>query len=116
MKDTALPCEVCWEKEHRERDIGNLVDNITRYDLADVATLEVIGTNGELQETITEVCIESPYPADVNLIKPLVEQALEIRQRQIACKSSRSQCEWQQGEKEELIAALKECIKSQSLL
>ena len=115
LKETAPPCEVCWEKEHRERDIRNLVDNITRYDLADVATPEIIGTNGELQETIAEVCIESPYGAEVNLIKPLIKQAIDIRQRQIACCTSRLQDEWRQGEKDRLVAALKEYIKSQSL-
>ena len=115
LKETAPPCELCWGKEYRERDIRTLVDNIAKYDLAEIANPEITGTNGELQEVIAETCIESPYPPEVKLIKPVVKQAIGIRQRQIDCSSPRSQYEWQQGEKEELVTALKEYIEKQTL-
>ena len=114
LKDLAPPCELCWEKEYRERDIRTLVDNITKYDLAGVATLEITGTNGELQEIIAITCIESQYAAEVDLVKPVVKQAIDIRHRQIARCASSSQYEWRQGEKDELVATLKEYIKSQT--
>ena len=113
LKDMAPPCELCWEQEYRERDIRTLVDNITKYDLADVATLEITGTKGELQEIIANICIESQYAAEVDLVKPVVNQAIDVRQRQIARCASRSQCEWRQCENEELVATLKEYINSQ---
>ncbi len=115
LKDMAPPCELCWENESRERDIRTLVDNITKYDLADIATIEITGTNGELQEAVADICIESPYAAEANLIKPVVKLAVDIRQRQIASCTSRLQYEWRQGEKEELVATLKEYIKSQTV-
>ena len=114
LKDMAPPCELCWEKESRERDIRTLVENITKYDLADIAPLEITGTNGELQEIIADICIESQYAAEVDLVKPVVKQAIDVRKRQIARCASRSQYEWRQGENEELVATLKEYINSQT--
>ena len=116
LKDMAPPCELCWENQSREKDIRTLVDNITKYDFVDIAPLEITGTTGELQEAIAETYIESQYAAEVHLIKLVVEKAIDIRQRQIARCASRLQYEWQQGEKEELVATLKEHIKSQVVL
>ena len=113
LKNMAPPCELCWEREHRERDMRTLVDNITKYDFAAITTLEITGTNGELQEAVADVCIESQYPAEVNLIKPVVKEAIDIRQRQIAPCTPRLEHEWREGEKEEIVSALKEYIKSQ---
>ena len=115
LKDMAPPCELCWENEYRERDIRRLVDNITKYDLADTATLEITGTNEELQEAVADTCIESQYAAEANLIKRVVKQAVDIRQRQIASRPSRLPYEWRQGEKEELVATLKEYMESQTV-
>ena len=115
LKDMAPPCELCWQKEYRERDIRNLVDSITKYDLSDIATLEITGPNGELQEAVADTCIGSQCPAEVNLIKPVVKQSIEIRQRQIASNTSRLRYEWRQGEREELVAALTEYIKNQTI-
>ena len=114
LKDTAPPCDLCWEEKNRERDIRILVDNITKYDLADIAPLEITGANGELQEVVSGTCIECQYEAEANLVKQLVQQAIDIRQRQVASCAQRLQYEWRQGEKEELAAALKEYIKRQS--
>ena len=114
LKDMAPPCELCWEKESRERDLRILVDNITKYDLADVASLEITGTNGELQEIIAKICIESQCEAEVGLVKPMIKQAIDVRKRQIARCASRSQCEWRQGENEELVATLEKYINSQT--
>ena len=115
LKDTAPPCDLCWEEKNRERDIRILVDNITNYDLADIAPLEITGINGEFQEAVSDSCIECQYEAEVSLIKPVIKQAIDIRQRQIAPCASRFEYEWRQGEKEELAAALKEYIKSQTV-
>ena len=115
LKDMAPPCEQCWENEHREQDIRTLVDKITKYDLASIATIEITGTDGEFQESIAETCIESRYSAEVSLIKPVVKLAIDIRQRQIACCTSRLQYEWRQAEKEELVAELREYINRQKV-
>ena len=112
LKDMAPPCELCWYQEERQQQIRLLVDSITNYDLASIATPEVTGTNGELQQVVADICIDSPYPADVNLVKPVVKLAVDIRQRQVTAGASRLQYEWQQGEQEELVASLKEYIDS----
>ena len=54
------------------------------------------------------------YAAEVDLVKPVVKQAIDVRKRQIARCASRSQYEWRQGENEELVATLKEYINSQT--
>ena len=41
LKDMAPPCELCWEKEYRERDTRNLVESFIRYDFGDAATAEI---------------------------------------------------------------------------
>ena len=115
LKDMAPPCELCWENEHREQDIRTLVDKITKYDLASIATIEITGPDGEFQEAIAETCIESRYSAEVSLIKPVVKLAIDIRQRQIACRTSGLQYEWRQAEKEELVAELREYINRQKV-
>lgn len=113
LKDAAPQCDLCWEEENRERNIRTLVDNITEYDLADAAPLEITGANRELQQAVSDACIECRCKAEANLVKQLVEQAIDIRQRQVASCAQRLQYEWRQGEKEELAAALKEYIKRQ---
>ena len=115
IKHMAPPCEQCWEKEDREWDIRTLIDNITKYDLADVATLDITGTNGEFQEAIADICIESQCPAEANFMRSVVKQAIKIRQRQIASCTSRLCFEWRQGEEEELVATLNEFIKRQTV-
>ena len=115
LKDMAPPCDLCWEKERRERDIRALVDSITKYDLAVIATPEITGTDGEFQRVVADTCIESQCPAEVNLIKSVVNKAIDIREEQIARCVSRSQCKWLQDEKEKLADILKEYIKSQTM-
>ena len=112
LMDQAPPCELCWEDENRERDIRILVDKITKYDLAEVATPEIAGTNGELQEVVSEACIECQCPAEVEYIKRVIEVAIDTRKRQIASCSSGAQIEWQQDKKEELISTIGDFIKS----
>ncbi len=113
LKDKAPPCELCWEKEVQERDIRNLVDNITKYDLADMASPAITGTNGEFQKVVADACIESQCSADVDSVKVVVTLAIELRRKQIAPCAVRSRDEWRLGEKEELVAALKDHIDSQ---
>ena len=60
LKDAAPPCDLCWEQEGRERDIRTLVDNITDYDLVDMAPLAITGANRELQEAVSNACIDMP--------------------------------------------------------
>ena len=115
LKDMAPPCDLCWEQESRERDIRMLVDNITKYDLADIASAEITGTDGELQEVVVDTCIKSQCAAEVNFIKSVVKKAIDIRQGQIARNTLRPEQGWLQGEREELVAILEEYIKSQTV-
>ena len=111
LKEMAPPCDLCWEIEHREQDIRILVDNITKYDLADIATVKITGPEGELQKEIVEICNESQCQADANLIKQIVKEAIDIRQQQLTRCTSRTQYEWHKGEREELVANLREFIR-----
>ena len=115
LKEMVPPCDLCWEKEYQERDIRMLVDNITKYDLADIASAEITGTDGELQEVVVDTCIKSQCAAEVNVIKSVVKKAIDIRQGQIARNTLRPEQGWLQGEREELGAILEEYIKSQTV-
>ena len=114
LKDTAPACELCWEVEQRKRDVQTLVDNITKYDFAEIAPLEVIGSDGEFQLAIAETYIKSGRAAEAKLVRPVVKQALELRQKQIARCAPDSNSEWSRDEVEELKAATKRFISSQS--
>ena len=113
LKDTAPPCELCWEKDSRERDIRNLVESIIKNDLASVATQEITGTNGEFQEAVVTACIESQCLAEADPIREVVKQAIDFQRERNALSTSRLQQESLQGEHQELVAALKEYISSQ---
>ena len=115
LKENAPPCELCWDQEYRDRDIRILVDKVTKYDLAEIATAEIIGTNGEFQKVVADTCIQSQCAAEAGLIRIVVKQAINVRQQQFARNTSRLQGEWRQSEKEELVAALKEYIKRQTV-
>ena len=112
LKDTAAPCELCWVKDERMQDIEKLVESITKYDLAAIATLEITGTNGELQDAVVTACVESQCPANPDPIKRVVEKAIDIRKENAGPDSSRPKHEWQQDEQQELVVTLKEYISS----
>ena len=113
LKDTAPPCDLCWEKDSHEEHTRMLVEKITKYDLAREATEEITGENGELQDAVVAACIESKCPIEPNLIRQVVKQAIEFRQRRNALSASRLQHESLQGEHQELVAALNEYINNQ---
>ena len=115
LKEMVPPCDLYWEKEYQERDVRMLVDNITKYDLADIASTEITGTDGELQEVVVDTCIKSQCAAEVNFIKSVVKKAVDIRQGQIARNTLRREQGWLQGEREELVAILEVYIKSQTV-
>ena len=112
LKDAAPPCKLCWEKDQQKRDIRNLVESIMRYDLAYEATEEITGDNGKFQEAVVTACIESQCPAEPDLIREVVKQAIEIRQGHTAQDISRPKHEWSPDEHQELVAALKKYISS----
>ena len=94
LKECAPPCEKCWEKEILERGIRLLVEDITRYDLADIATTEITGENEEFQEAVIAVCTDKKCPAEAAPIKEIVRQAIEIRRRQLGSVTTNPQTEW----------------------
>ena len=114
LKEMAPPCELCWEKEYRERDTRNLVESFIRYDFGDAATAEITGADGELQEALVSLFVECDYTPEVNFLKPLVRQAITIRQEQISARTPGSQGEWLPDDKRELTETLREQIKGQS--
>ena len=113
VKDMAPSCELCWGVEQRNRDVHTLVDNITKYDFAEITPPEVVGADGEFQLVIAEAYIKSGRAADAKLVKPVVKQAIELRQEQIARCAPDSNSEWSRDEVEELMAATERFISSQ---
>ena len=114
LKEGALPCERCWEEEGRKRDIRLLVENITKYDLADTATREVTGDNGEFQEAVIAVCTESKCLAETASVKEIVKRAIEIRRKQTRLVAPDSQPEWTKQTTEDFSACLTTYIKKAS--
>ena len=94
LKESAPPCQRCWETQYLARDIRMLVDSITEHDLARSATTEVTGLHSEFQTAVTMVCANNRCPTDVPLVKSIVERGIEIRQLQIEALQPDLTTEW----------------------
>ncbi len=114
LSNLASPCRECWKNEYREPDLLMLVEAFLKNDFARFTIPEITGANGELQEALVDLFLKCDYAPEVNLLKPLVEQAIAIRQEQISARTPESQGVWQPDDKRELTATLLEHIKSQS--
>lgn len=93
-KESAPPCQRCWETQYLGRDIRMLVDSITEHDLARSTTTEITGIDSEFQEAVALVCENNRCPAEAPFIKRAVEKGIGIRQRQIETLSPEKQEEW----------------------
>lgn len=94
LKRKAPPCQRCWKKKQRESDIRQLVDSITKYDLACATSTEITGMVQEFQETVIEVCIASRCSSDAKTVKKIVEHAIDIRVNQIANVPANHKADW----------------------
>lgn len=94
LKESAPPCQRCWETQYLARDIRTLVDSITEHDLARSATTEVTGLHSEFQTAVATVCANNRCSTDVLLVKSIVEQGIEIRQHQIEALKPDLTTEW----------------------
>ena len=106
LRPGAPPCVKCWDKIQRESDISRLVESITTYDLSASATIVITGERKEFQKAVTETCIESDCVTDVTTIKKIVEQAIEIRRRQLETNSKEHEMEWDEQETAHFVSAL----------
>ena len=113
LKENAPPCEECWQKQQRESDLQNLVNNIMRNEFAAQATRELTGDNGEFQEAVTEVCKHCQCPAEVTTVLEIVEHALEIRRNQIETALPSTRNEWPDHLREDFTSRLTNWVKSQ---
>lgn len=93
-KPSAPPCSRCWVRAERERDIPMLVDSITKYDLAQIATIEICGRNQEFQEAVAAVIIESDCAADASTVREIVGQAITLRRNQLNTIPREDKEEW----------------------
>ena len=110
----APPCGRCWGLEHRERDIRQLVESITKYDLGNVATKEITGENGEFQIAVINVCTESNCSEEAALVKQIVEQAIRIRRQQLESVDQKRQTEWSKQLAEEFSSRLSAYVTRKS--
>ena len=94
LKESAPPCQRCWETQYLARDIRTLVDSITEHDLARSATTEVTGLHSEFQAAVAMVCTNNRCPTEVPLVKSIVERGIEIRQIQIDALKPDLTTEW----------------------
>ena len=111
LKESAPPCQRCWEIQYLGRDIRLLVDSITEYDLSDLITVSITGSQTEFQEAIALVCENNRCPADAPLIKRAVEKGIDIRQRQIETLSVERQAEWPDDLAREFSSLLDDWVK-----
>ena len=110
LKDRAEPCDLCWKKESLEQDIRILVEKITKYDLAHRMNVEIRGANGEFQAAVVAACIEGQCPADPEVIRSVVRQAIGIREAQIELSASKSPHDWRQNHRDDLVIGLREFL------
>ena len=94
LKDSAPPCERCWEKAARAQAIEPLVDSITGHDLSDDATIEITGENQEFQKAAIAVCCEGQWEPGIPIIKDIVARAIEIRREQLDSLGLGESTEW----------------------
>ena len=108
-KQSAEPCALCWKNKAQEQNIRFLVENMSKYDFREITPLQITGTNEELQEVIIQTCVEMQCAAEVNVIKPIVQHAIDIRQKRTGLDDSGH---WSEGDKEEVALALRQFINS----
>lgn len=106
LRADAPSCSRCWDKMQRESDIRRLVDSITTYDLAATATVAITGEQKEFQEAVINACTESDCAADVPTIKKIVEQAIEIRRRQLETNPKEHETGWDEQGTADFVSAL----------
>ena len=94
LKEAVPACERCWAKEELAWEVRTLVDGITEWDLMDEATRQITGDNREFQEAVISVCLESDVKPDVETVKRILSQAIEIRRGQVEALNSCHQREW----------------------
>ena len=110
LKSGAEPCDLCWEKEGRERDVRMLVESISTYDLADLISIDIGEANEEFRAAVAAACIEGQCAADPEVVRSVVRHAIGIRKAQIERSASMSPHEWQEGERSNLIRGLCEFL------
>ena len=91
-----------------------LVDDITRYDLATKATLEITGMNREFQEAVIAACSESQCAAEVAPVRGIVERAIEIRGSQLGSLPAGQKTDWTEELTIGFLSSLSAYIKSGS--
>lgn len=94
LKESAPPCQRCWETQYLARDIRMLVDSITEHDLARLATTEMTGLHSEFQTAVAMVCANNRCPTDVPLVKSIVELGIAIRRLQVEALKPDLTTEW----------------------
>ena len=111
LKESAPPCQRCWETQYLVRDIRMLVDSITEHDLARLATTEVTGLHSEFQTAVAMVCANNRCPTNVPLVKSIVEQGIEIRHIQIEAMKPDVTTEWPDSLSDEFCDQLDAFVK-----
>ena len=114
LKDGVPPCELCWERKARRTNISMLVENITKYDLAEIVTKEIIGESNEFQQAVINACMENKCQADAGTIKEIVRRAIEIRSNQLKPIAPGRGLEWTAQSTEEFSASLSVYINEEA--
>ena len=113
LKEGAAQCSRCWDIGGGQSAIRLLVDDITRYDLATKATLEITGMNREFQEAVIAACLETQCAAEVAPVKGIVERAIEIRGSQLGSLPAGHKTDWTEEFTIGFISSLSAHIKSE---
>ena len=113
LREDAPPCSRCWDIEEHRKNIRLLVDDITKYDLAASAPVEITGMDREFQEAVIAICIERQCAAEVATVKKIVERAIEIRGSQLCHLPIGDKMDWTEELTKEFTACLHEYIKTE---
>ena len=114
LKEGAPQCSRCWDIKIRQSGIRQLVDDITKYDLRAIATLEMTGASREFQEAVISTCIECQCAAEVSVVKKIVERAIEIRRGQLGDLTVGDTMEWPEELTTEFASSLRAYIESET--
>ena len=110
-QETAVPYERCWEVKTRERAIRLLVKNVIDYDLAESATVQITGDNRGFEEAVVRVCMENRREPELQNIKRIAAQAIEIRRAQLDSIGLGASTEWTEQQTVEFTDALSAFIE-----
>ena len=113
VRESAPPCERCWEKDDSQWRIQQLVRRLTCNDFRQSLTSEMQENISQFQERISAVCVECGCELELENFKRIVERAIEIRRGQLNSLDLGETTEWTDQLAEDFSNALSAYIREE---